>query len=163
MRHCSKPNCSGVAVSTLTYDYRNSTVVLGPLSTAAEPHSYDLCEHHAIGMTVPKGWDVVRLHINYEQAQQSEDDLMALVEAVRDAAEHGAPDLDDSVGTGFTAFGDGVDLALPVPAPRHGSNLTVVRGGQAAETETPGEHGGEGAASSPEPGPFRSPDGARKR
>ncbi len=86
LRLCSKPGCGGRAIGTLTYDYQNSTVVLGPLATVAEPHSYDLCEPHLSHLTVPKGWDVVRLDINYEDVAPSDDDLMALVEAVREAA-----------------------------------------------------------------------------
>ena len=49
-------------MSTLTYVYADSTAVLGPLANQAEPHSYDLCLGHAHGLTVPRGWDVVRLH-----------------------------------------------------------------------------------------------------
>ena len=37
------------AVATLTYVYRESTAVLGPLATYAEPHTYDLCARHAEG------------------------------------------------------------------------------------------------------------------
>lgn len=150
MRHCSKPSCNRVAVSTLTYDYRNSTVVLGPLSTVAEPHSYDLCEHHATQMTVPKGWDVVRLQINYDQVPQSDDDLMALVEAVRDAASQSVAAPRVGTGEGFTAFGENIDLATPTPAPRHSSNLTVIEGGQRAGIDSEREQ----RPSTPEPGPF---------
>ena len=46
-RQCSKTGCSGPAVATLTYVYRESTAVLGPLATYAEPHTYDLCSRHA--------------------------------------------------------------------------------------------------------------------
>ena len=60
-RHCSKPGCSTAAVATLTYDYRDSTVVVGPLATVADPNSYDLCEEHAQNLTAPLGWQVVRL------------------------------------------------------------------------------------------------------
>ena len=87
MRQCSKPGCQEPAAGTLTYDYGNSTAVVGPLATTAEPHSYDLCERHIRTLTVPKGWDVVRLEINYDQVPPSDDDLMALAQAVRDAAE----------------------------------------------------------------------------
>ncbi len=59
-RPCSKVTCSNEAVSTLTYVYADSMVVLGPLSRVAEPHSYDLCVRHAERMSVPKGWQVVR-------------------------------------------------------------------------------------------------------
>ena len=60
-RRCSKPSCSKRAVATLTYVYADSTAVLGPLATFAEPHCYDLCDDHAARMTAPRGWDVVRL------------------------------------------------------------------------------------------------------
>ena len=85
-RHCSKPGCNRPAVATLTYDYSGSTVVLGPLSTVAEPHSYDMCEEHANHLTAPQGWQVVRLQTQFEPAPPSPDDLMALADAVREAA-----------------------------------------------------------------------------
>ncbi|MDC4232665.1 DUF3499 domain-containing protein [Actinomyces sp. B33] len=85
-RHCSKPGCSRSAVATLTYDYRDSTVVLGPLATSAEPNAYDLCDEHAEHLTAPRGWQVVRLATSFEPAPPSGDDLMALVDAVRRAA-----------------------------------------------------------------------------
>ena len=50
-----------MAVYTLTYVYRDSTAVLGPLAAYVEPHCYDLCARHADRLTVPRGWDVVRL------------------------------------------------------------------------------------------------------
>ena len=48
-------------MATLTYVYADSTAVLGPLATYAEPHCYDLCEQHADSLTVPRGWEVLRL------------------------------------------------------------------------------------------------------
>lgn len=74
-------------MSTLTYVYSDSTAVLGPLATYAEPHSYDLCEGHAARLTAPRGWEVVRLQVDdHGPAGPSHDDLLALVEAVREAA-----------------------------------------------------------------------------
>lgn len=73
-------------MATLTYDYSDSTAVLGPLSTAAEPHAYDLCEAHAERLTVPRGWQVVRLATHFEPAPPSDDDLSALADAVREAS-----------------------------------------------------------------------------
>ncbi len=84
-RHCSKTGCTGPAVATLTYVYRDSTVVLGPLATYAEPHTYDLCAQHADRMTVPRGWDVVRLGGVYVPPPPTPDDLLALADAVREA------------------------------------------------------------------------------
>ena len=88
VRHCSKPGCSRPAVATLTYDYSDSTAVVGSLSAAADPNAYDLCEHHANSLTVPRGWQIVRLQTTFEPAPPSGDDLMALVDAVRQAAAH---------------------------------------------------------------------------
>jgi len=59
-RPCSKVACNHEAVSTLTYVYADSMVVLGPLSQNAEPHSYDLCTKHAERLSVPLGWQVIR-------------------------------------------------------------------------------------------------------
>lgn len=83
-RRCSKPSCSKRAVATLTYVYSDSTAVLGPLATYAEPHCYDLCEDHATRMTAPRGWDVVRLAADPEALKPSVDDIEALANAVRE-------------------------------------------------------------------------------
>ncbi|MDN5559532.1 MAG: DUF3499 domain-containing protein [Ruaniaceae bacterium] len=85
-RQCSRSACVRPAVATLTYDYDDSTAVLGPLSLQAEPHAYDLCEVHAERLTVPRGWQVVRLATEFEPAPPSPDDLLALAEAVREAS-----------------------------------------------------------------------------
>ncbi len=84
-RQCSKTGCSGPAVATLTYVYRDSTAVLGPLATYAEPHTYDLCSRHAERLTAPRGWEVVRLGGEYATPPPSTDDLLALANAVREA------------------------------------------------------------------------------
>jgi hypothetical protein len=70
-------------VATLTYVYSDSTAVLGPLATRAEPHGYDLCEAHARSLSVPRGWEVIRLATD-DQSSHSEDDLLALADAVRE-------------------------------------------------------------------------------
>jgi hypothetical protein len=79
-RRCSRPACKQVALYTLTYVYRDSTAVLGPLAAYVEPHSYDLCEKHAARLVAPRGWDVVRLPV--ETVQDRADDLEALANAV---------------------------------------------------------------------------------
>lgn len=96
MRQCSKPGCTRGSVATLTYDYKDSTAVLGPLSTSLEPHTYDLCEVHAGSLTVPRGWQVIRLQTQFDPAPPSTDDLLALVDAIRDAA--GQTDGEDDSG-----------------------------------------------------------------
>jgi hypothetical protein len=82
-RRCSRPACKQAALFTLTYVYRDSTAVLGPLAAYVEPHCYDLCAAHAERMTVPRGWEVVRLPA--VPAEQEADDLEALANAVREA------------------------------------------------------------------------------
>lgn len=72
-------------MATLTYAYADSTAVVGPLATAAEPHSYDLCAQHAEHLTVPKGWDVVRPDGELFPPGPRADDLEALADAVREA------------------------------------------------------------------------------
>ncbi|SNU02687.1 Protein of unknown function [Ruaniaceae bacterium KH17] len=87
-RQCSRNACQRPAVATLTYDYGDSTAVLGPISTQAEPHAYDLCDVHAERLTVPRGWQVVRLATEFEPAPPSPDDLEALAAAVREASRY---------------------------------------------------------------------------
>src|SRR5215470_9353961 len=85
-RICSRPACKQPALYTLTYVYRDSTAVLGPLATYVEPHCYDLCAAHAGRLTAPRGWDVVRLPVDPADPDPSEaDDLEALANAVREA------------------------------------------------------------------------------
>jgi hypothetical protein len=84
-RQCSRTACSGSAMATLTYVYSDQTAVLGPLATYAEPHTYDLCVVHAKGLTVPRGWDVIRLLTEYVDPGPTPDDLVALADAVREA------------------------------------------------------------------------------
>lgn len=139
-------------MGTLTYDYHNSTVVLGPMATVAEPHSYDLCAHHLDHLTVPKGWDVVRLDINYEEAEPSADDLMALVEAVREAAGQTGP----VPTSGFAPFS-----AATTPSPNHPAgkalrnnerrgHLEIIDGDAEGRRREPKEEG----TSKPEQGPY---------
>ncbi|GAA4851518.1 DUF3499 domain-containing protein [Kitasatospora terrestris] len=73
-------------MATLTYVYADSTAVLGPLATYAEPHCYDLCAEHAERLTAPRGWDVVRLAADAGPLRRTSDDLEALANAVREAA-----------------------------------------------------------------------------
>jgi Protein of unknown function (DUF3499) len=85
-RQCSRPACKQAALYTLTYVYRDSTAILGPLAAFVEPHCYDLCARHADRMTAPRGWDVVRLPVSEpEDAVLEVDDLEALANAVREA------------------------------------------------------------------------------
>lgn len=86
VRRCSRTACGRPAVATLTYVYADSTAVLGPLATYAEPHCYDLCHEHSERLTAPRGWDVVRLAVDSGPVLPKGDDLEALANAVREAA-----------------------------------------------------------------------------
>lgn len=85
-RGCSRATCRAMATMTLTYIYADSTAVLGPLATFAEPHAYDLCEFHARKLTVPNGWSVIKEEISQSGSGPTDDDLMAIADAVREAA-----------------------------------------------------------------------------
>jgi Protein of unknown function (DUF3499) len=85
-------------VATLTYAYADSTAVVGPLASYAEPHSYDLCEPHALRLTAPRGWEIVRHEGDFPEVEPITDDLTALVEAVREAGRTDQPVVQPSVG-----------------------------------------------------------------
>lgn len=85
-RTCSRGGCRRKAVTTLTYVYAQSVAVVGPLATFAEPHAYDLCEQHGERLTVPNGWNVIRQEIDAQTNGPSDDDLMVIADAVREAA-----------------------------------------------------------------------------
>ncbi|WP_051104940.1 DUF3499 domain-containing protein [Catelliglobosispora koreensis] len=85
-RRCSRNGCDRQAVATLTYVYKESTAVVGPLAVNPEPHTYDLCESHARSLTAPRGWELVRYDGEFEPPPPTTDDLVALADAVREAA-----------------------------------------------------------------------------
>ncbi|HEY0903877.1 MAG TPA: DUF3499 domain-containing protein [Marmoricola sp.] len=86
LRRCSRTACGRPAATTLTYVYADQTAVLGPLATYAEPHAYDLCEQHSERLSAPRGWEVLRL-VQEDPHAHSSDDLLALADAVREAAQ----------------------------------------------------------------------------
>lgn len=123
VRQCSRTACGRPAVATLTYVYADSTAVLGPLATLAEPHSYDLCAEHASRLTAPRGWEVVRLTPEFVEVGPSHDDLVALAEAVREA---GRPVSGSGV---HSAPGAGRDVPEQAPPQaRQRGHLRVLRG-----------------------------------
>ena len=82
-RRCTRSGCSAHAAKTLTYIYSDSTAVLGPLSTFAEPHAYDLCAEHSDKLTVPQGWTVIAHNPESHQSEPTPDDVLAIAEAIR--------------------------------------------------------------------------------
>ncbi|MDD4866460.1 MAG: DUF3499 domain-containing protein [Mycobacterium sp.] len=87
-RRCCRPGCPHYAVATLTFVYSDSTAVVGPLATAREPHSWDLCVGHAGRITAPRGWELMR-HAGPLPTHPEEDDLVALADAVREGGRGG--------------------------------------------------------------------------
>jgi hypothetical protein len=71
---------------TLTYVYAESTAVVGPLATFSEPHAYDLCAVHGDRLKVPHGWNVIKQELDGLNQGPTEDDLMAIADAVREVA-----------------------------------------------------------------------------
>ncbi|WP_194948309.1 DUF3499 domain-containing protein [Actinomyces trachealis] len=92
VRQCRRSGCSRPAVATLTSVYADQTIVLGPLATEAQPEAYDLCDEHVASFTAPRGWQVIRLAVEFEPAPPSEDDLLALADAVREASRAPKPE-----------------------------------------------------------------------
>ena len=85
-RLCSRVGCRHLATKTLTYIYADSTAVLGPLATFSEPHAYDLCDQHSLRMSAPVGWTVIKQEPESIASGPSNDDLMAIADAVREAS-----------------------------------------------------------------------------
>lgn len=63
--------------------YADSTAVIGPLPVVQEPHAWDLCAAHALRITAPRGWDLVR-HPDLDTTAE-DSDLTALLDAVTGA------------------------------------------------------------------------------
>jgi hypothetical protein len=76
---------------TLTYVYAESTAVVGPLATYSEPHAYDLCAVHGARLKVPHGWNVIKQELDGQTQGPTEDDLMAIADAVREVARKETP------------------------------------------------------------------------
>lgn len=70
----------------MTYGYKEATAVIGPLAPVAQPGALDLCREHAETITVPVGWQMVRLTTEFEDPPPSSNDLMALADAIRAAS-----------------------------------------------------------------------------
>ena len=90
---------------TLTYVYSESIAVLGPLATYSEPHAYDLCELHGTKLTVPNGWQVIKREISGGDVGPSEEDLMAIADAIREVGSRPATDENPESINGQSAIG----------------------------------------------------------
>ena len=128
-RRCCRPGCPHYAVATLTFVYSDSTAVVGPLATAREPHSWDLCVGHAGSITAPRGWELVR-HAGPLPTHPDEDDLVALADAVREGGDRVA----HAGGTGAPV--NGFSDRFPDPYVHHvGAHATAASAGVLAPPE----------------------------
>ena len=98
-RGCSRAGCRSQATMTLTYVYSESTAVVGPLATFSEPHAYDLCAVHGARLKVPHGWNVIKQELDGQEQGPTEDDLMAIADAVREVALKEIPEETPAVST----------------------------------------------------------------
>lgn len=148
-RRCCRPGCPNRAVATLTYVYADSTAVVGPLAVVDEPHSWDLCAAHALRITAPRGWNLVR-HPDIDV--EEDDDLTALLDAVT-GVPAGAPraatvDADRLRRLGVAdPAGAALAEAPAVGEPPRRPRLRVVRGtGDDDAADSGGESAGPGDA-----------------
>ncbi|KXP04036.1 MULTISPECIES: DUF3499 domain-containing protein [Tsukamurella] len=126
VRQCCRPGCRNHAVATLTFDYRQSIAVLGPLGTTAEPHAWDLCEFHAGRTTAPRGWEMLRNLPTYSAASVGntalDDDLTALADTVHERAARDRGRIDPAPSDGPLRSLPPIGAMRPVhdapPAPR---------------------------------------------
>lgn len=134
-RLCSKTACRRLAVATLTYNYGESTVVVGPLSQRAEPHAYDICAEHSRMMNAPIGWELLRIGEFDDDAEDDPDDLLAIANAltrpdtpepelepdVSSTAGPGTPRVDRSVeSTSDSSNAPAIDTRRPEPLSPNG-------------------------------------------
>lgn len=100
-------------MATLTFVYKDSTAVVGPLATISEPHSWDLCVIHAGRITAPKGWELVR-HAGPLPSHTDDDDLSALADAVREGRDAGVAVMPAGFSDPVTGVHGGALMAAPV-------------------------------------------------
>ncbi|MBM7824888.1 hypothetical protein JOD55_000715 [Arcanobacterium pluranimalium] len=114
----------------MTYSYRDATTVVGPLAPTPQPGAFDLCADHALSVTVPMGWQLVRLITDFEPVPPSTDDLTALADAIRAASKKDVPPPQPAR---REVVRPAVDLnRAPHPRPK----FTVVEGGAAQSADS---------------------------
>ena len=121
-RLCTKTACSNSAAATLTFNYADSTVVLGPMSQRAEPHAHDFCAKHAQQFTAPVGWDFLQLT---EGLIDDNDDLLAVANAVN--ADDEIPEPADASSGTVQPVDRSVAPTRPTPLDEKHSTLRLVR------------------------------------
>ncbi|MBL5974846.1 MAG: DUF3499 family protein [Candidatus Leucobacter sulfamidivorax] len=57
-RLCARIGCGRDAVATLTADYGDRMMAVGPLSPERTPPALDLCAEHREALSPPEGWSI---------------------------------------------------------------------------------------------------------
>ncbi|WP_296106704.1 DUF3499 family protein [uncultured Corynebacterium sp.] len=102
-RLCCRPGCGRPAAATLVYSHAEETVIVGPLSSDDNPHSWDLCAHHSRQFRPPEGWTVIRDEPDVDDV----DDVTALLDSVNDTQGGSARSDAGSVADSGARFGAG--------------------------------------------------------
>lgn len=58
-RLCARVGCGNHATATLTADYGDRMMAVGPLSPERTPPALDLCDAHREALRPPEGWTLV--------------------------------------------------------------------------------------------------------
>lgn len=58
-RLCARVGCGRAAIATLTADYDDRMMAVGPLSPERMPPALDLCAEHRDSLSPPEGWSLV--------------------------------------------------------------------------------------------------------
>lgn len=59
-RLCARVSCGAAAAHTMTADYSERIMAVGPLSPVRTPPAHDLCQRHSDALTPPAGWELLR-------------------------------------------------------------------------------------------------------
>lgn len=104
----------------MTYVHADATVVIGPLARRAEPGAHDLCAEHAAKLTPPVDWQLIRIDSGQAPPERTHDDLLAIADAVREAAGRGAEGTEDSAPSASVGHRGPSDGDVSVPGRKHG-------------------------------------------
>lgn len=127
VRLCSKVSCSRSAAATMTYVHADACVVIGPLARRAEPGAHDLCAEHAARLTPPVDWELIRIEGAQTPPERTHDDLLAIADAVREAAGRSRTRTPEATRTGVPADApDGSPATDPTTAGRKHGHLRII-------------------------------------
>lgn len=113
----------------MTYGYSEATAVIGPLSPVSLAGAFDLCADHALTVTVPVGWQMIRLQTEFDPVEPSADDLTALADAIRSASQKDVPPPSPAQ---REIRRPAIDVT---PPPRPRTQLSIIDGGESDDKD----------------------------